>query len=97
MGIANALGQTNTIDVNIDSSTFTTFTFPVDNAPEFSPAQVVPVGINTAQAITSGVNVINDATVNIAQIGMLLAAGTLSPAGVNGNVITWVAGKSFNQ
>lgn len=97
IGIANSAGQTSTIDVNIDSANFTTFTFPVDGGPSFSPAQVIPVGENTAQAIASGVNVIGDATINTAQLGMLLMAGTGSPAGVVGDVITWIAGKSFNQ
>ena len=33
---------------------------------------------------------------NIAERGMKLTAGTGSPAGVDGDVIYWVAGKSFS-
>ena len=97
IGNADANGFVNTIDLNINSAGFTAFTFPVNNGPEFTPAQVVPVGENTAQAIASNTNVINDSTINTAQIGMILAAGAGSPAGVATNVITWIAGKSFNQ
>jgi hypothetical protein len=97
VGIADANGSTNTIDINVNSASFTTFTFPVTGGPSFSPAQVIPLGETTAQAIASGVNVIGDATINTGQRGMLLQAGASSPAGVSTNVITWIAGKSFNQ
>jgi len=97
VGIADAGGSTSTIDIDIDSANFTTFTFPVAGGPSFSPAQVVPMGENTAQAITSGTNVIGDSTINTGQIGMLLKAGAASPAGVADDVITWIAFKSFNQ
>ncbi len=97
VGIADAGGSTNTIDIDVDSSSFTTFTFPVNGGPSFSPAQVVPLGETTAQSIASGTNVIGDATINTGQIGMVLKAGTASPAGVTSDVITWIAGKSFNQ
>lgn len=97
VGIADADGSTNTIDIDVDSANFTAFTFPVNGGPSFSPAQVIPLGENTAQAIASGTNVIGDATINTGQFGMLLKAGTGSPAGVVSDVITWIAGKSFNQ
>lgn len=93
----DANSVTNTIDIDVDSSSFTTFTFPVTGGPQFTPAQVIPVGENTAQALTSGTNILGDATVNQAQYGMLLKAGTSSPAGANGDVITWIAGQSFNS
>lgn len=97
INLADAQGITNTIDVNIDSSAFTTFAFPLTAAPAFTPAQVVPIGEDTAQALLSGVSILGDATENLAQLGMLLQGGTASPAGAVGDVITWVAGKSFNQ
>lgn len=97
IGQADANATTNTIDVDVDSANFTTFTFPANNSADFSPAQAIPVGENTAQALSSGVNILNDATENTAQFGMLLVAGTGSPAGVTSDVITWIAGKSFNQ
>lgn len=96
VGQADADGVTNTITVDIDTSGFTAFAFPLTTDPGFTPAQVVPIGENTAEALLLGANILGDATVNQAYIGIQLMAGTASPAGVNGNVIYWVAGKSFS-
>jgi len=85
---------TQTITVDIDTTTFTAFKFPVTADYAFSPAMVVPVGENTAQAISSGVDILNDATYNTGYIGVILAGGANSPAGANNDVIYWVAGKS---
>lgn len=93
---ADADGITNTITVDIDTTGFTAFSFPLTAAPGFTPAQVVPVGENSAEAITSGVDLLGDATFNTGYIGIQLQAGTASPAGVNADVIYWVAGKSVN-
>lgn len=93
---ADANGYTNTITVNVDTTGFGAFAFPAAAAPGFTPAMVVPVGENTAQAINSGQNILADATVNQSAFGLLLVAGAMSPAGQNANVIQWVAGKSFN-
>ncbi len=86
----------NTITVNIDSSAFTAFAWPLTAAVPFTAAEVVPVGEDTAQALSSGVDILTDATINTAFIGITLAAGANSPAGQNGDVIYWVAGKSFS-
>lgn len=97
IGQADADGVTNTITVDFDTSASTAFAWPLTTDGDFTPAQVVPTGENTSYALTQGVNIYNDAVNNIAQKGMLLMAGAASPAGVANNVITWVAGKSFNQ
>lgn len=89
--------STNSITLNVNSSAFNAFVFPLAAAVPFTPAQVVPVGENTASALASNVNILSDATVNTGFIGMNLAAGANSPAGANGNVIYWVAGKSFSN
>ncbi len=94
---ADANGVTNTITVDVDTSGFTAFAWPLTAAGDFTPAQIVPVGQNTAESLDLGVDILSDATFNTAQFGMTLAAGTLSPAGAANDVITWVAGKSFNQ
>lgn len=86
----------NTITVNIDSSSFTTFAFPVTGSYPFTFAEVVPVGEDTAHALTSGVDILTDATINTGYIGIILAAGANSPAGQVNDVIYWVAGKSFS-
>lgn len=85
---------TNTITVDIDSSAFTAFTFVINTVG--SPAEVVPVGEDTATALSSSVSILGDATENQGYIGMILAAGANSPAGATNDVIYWVAGKSFS-
>lgn len=90
----------NTITVNIDSSAFTAFAWPLTGAPYTTPAEVVPVGEDTAQALTSGVDILTDATINTGYIGIILGAGATAPAGQViadvGDTIYWTAGKSFN-
>jgi hypothetical protein len=97
IGQNDANSTTNTIDINIDSSAFTTFTFPVDGGPSFSPAQTLPIGMDTADAISQNQYEFSDATLNTSQLGITLMAGTGSPAGVAGDIITWIAWKSVNQ
>lgn len=87
---------TNTITVDVDTTGFSAFAFPLTADQPFTPAQVVPVGENTAEALNLDVNILDDATINQAEIGILLKAGASSPAGVNTNQIYWVAGKSFS-
>lgn len=94
---ANLGGATNTIDVALDSSSFTTFQWPLTANGPFTPAQVFPFGEDTATALLQNQNILNDSTINTAQFGMLLVAGTSSPAGVAGDSINWIAFKSFNQ
>jgi len=86
----------NTVTVDIDTSGFTAFAFPLTADVAFTPAQCVPVGENTAEANFAGVSPLGDAVENVAEIGMLLQAGKLSPAGENGDVIYWKAGTSFS-
>ena len=80
---------TNTITVDIDSSAFTAFAFPLTGAQPFSHAVVVPVGeMNNL--------ILSTATRNTTYIGIALPMGALAPAGVANDVIFWVAGKSEN-
>lgn len=95
IGAADADGVTNTITIDQDVSGFSAFAFPLTTAPGFTPAQVVPMGENTAEALLLGANILGDSTVNTAYIGIQLVAGASSPAGVANDVIYWVAGKSF--
>lgn len=87
----------NTITVDINTTGFSAFTFPVTADVPFTFAQVVPVGEDTALALQQGVNILSDATVNTAITGMQLTGGAGYPGGANNNVMYWVAGKSFNQ
>lgn len=91
----------NTITVDIDSTGFTAFVIPltaVAAAGAYTPAQVVPVGEDTALALAQvpPVDVLTDATINTGYVGMVLGAGITSPAGSNGDVIYWRATSSFN-
>lgn len=97
-GQADANGVTNTITVDVDTTGFSAFVFPVTAlyTQGFTPAQTVPVGQNTAESRSQNVGDLSGASVNTGFIGITLMAGTASPAGVNGNVIYWVAGKSFS-
>lgn len=84
---------TNAITVDVDSSAFTTFSFPLTAAVPFTPALVVPIGEAASEAYA---NLLDDATDNVSFLGMKLAAGANSPAGSASDVIYWVAGKSFS-
>jgi hypothetical protein len=83
--------------IDIDTSGFTAFTFPLAGDVPFTPAQVTPVGENTSIALAEGVDILGDATVNENYIGMILGAGAASPGGEDDDVIYWVAGKSFSN
>ncbi len=87
----------NTITLDVDSSAFTTFAYPLAASYPFTSAQVVPMGEDTAEALYAGVDILSDATVNTGFIGMQLAAGANSPAGQSSDVIYWQAGKSFSN
>lgn len=89
-------GFTNTITINVDTTGFTQFSFPGTITPGFTPAQVVPIGEDTASALLLGANILGDATENRGFFGIQLVAGANSPGGVDGDVIYWVVGKSFS-
>jgi hypothetical protein len=96
-GTITAVGSPSTFTVNIDSTSFTTFTFPVTANPgAYTPAQVIPFGEDTANALNNNTNILADATINTGFTGVVLAYGAGSPAGVNNDVIYWVAGQSFS-
>lgn len=96
----------NTFTVDIDTSGFTAFAWPLTGVGAFTPAQVVPVGVNTPSAINPATPVANqmvaptnpflDATRNLGFLGIKLAGGATGPAGAANDVIYWEAGKAFN-
>lgn len=86
----------NTITLNVDSSSFTTFAFPATAVFPFSPAEVVPMGEDTAFALSQGVDILSDATLNESEIGMLIKGGATYPGGASSDVIYWKAGVSFS-
>jgi hypothetical protein len=100
-------GVANNIVLDVDTSTFTAWNasfgaalnqaYPAAADVPFSNAQVVPFGEDTAYALSQNVDILQDATRNTAILGVTLQAGALSPAGVDGDVIYWIAGKSFSD
>lgn len=85
-----------TVTLDVDSSAFTAFAFPLNAAVPFNWAQIVPVGEDIATARAGGVSELADATLNQAYLGMSLGAGATSPAGESSDVVYWCAGKSFS-
>lgn len=79
-----------TFSINIDATAFTAFHFPLPAAVPFTVAEVVPVGMATSQ-----LGIMGDATTNVGYVGVVLAPGILAPAGSNGDILYWKAGKSF--
>lgn len=116
--ISSVALQYNTITVDVDTTAFGTFAWPLTADPVHTPAQVVPVGEKTAQAIAGGSigvvtstgmttatyavttvgtqDILGDSEVNIGQIGMALQGGINFPGGSSGDLIQWVAGKSYS-
>jgi len=78
-----------TVTLDIDSSAFTAFAWPLtaDVAGGFDPAQAIPTGKDGNSDYMSVYNPVR----NTATRGLILKAGTTSPAGDTGDVIKWVA------
>jgi hypothetical protein len=77
---------TNTVTVDLNSTAFTAFAYPLSGAVPFTQAHSVAVGEKG--------NVLSGAVRNSARLVMRLAAGVDSPAGSTSDVIFWRAGKS---
>lgn len=86
----------NSFTVDINSSGFTAFAWPLTGGVGFTPAQAIPFGENTAVALTANQNVLNDATINTGFVGMSLQGGAGFPGGASNDVICWTATKSFS-
>jgi hypothetical protein len=86
----------NSITINVDTSGFSAFVFPTTAATNMQLAQCTPVGENTAVALQYSVDILGDATLNNAIIGMSLGGGAGHPAGAEGDLMYWIAGTSFS-
>lgn len=86
----------NTITVDIDTSGFTAFAFPLTAAGAFTPAQVVPIGMDTAVALANTADILADQVRNTGEIGIILAGGASSPGGADTDVMYWVASKALS-
>ena len=87
--ITAVTASTFTIDVN--TSAFTAFAFPVYGDVPFTPAMVAPIGEDTTY---SGYMTAPGSTYNQGFIGVVLEGGTTGPGGNNTDVIYWTAGRS---
>jgi len=79
---------TNSITVNVDSSSFTAFSWPSASASlAFTPAQVIPFGDAPATLANVGGNqsVLDGATRNTGRFAITLTGGAASPGGAAGN------------
>jgi hypothetical protein len=101
----NQVGTTgnNTVTVNIDSSAFTAFVFPLNAAVPFSYAEIIPVGEDTAAALAANTNILADSTINQGFTGVVLGTSATaavalgSAGGTSGDILYWRAGTSFNS
>lgn len=85
-----------TFTININTTGFTAFAWPLAANSPFSPALVVPFGDDTATALAQvpPLSSLEDSVQNVAFLGMTLATGALLPAGVANDVIYWEASKA---
>lgn len=97
IGAADESAFTNTITLDVDSTAWGAFAWPDSvTTTKLTHAQVVPVGEDTAEALSQSTNILADSTINRAYIGMRLGGGANKPGGANGNVMYWIAGKSYS-
>jgi len=108
IGADDVNGFTNTITVNVNVGGFTPFVFPATTAYPFTPAMVVPVGMNESEALYPVTQIappvyafppyndLTDATTNTLLNQLALGAGASSPGGIIGDVLYWVLGTSYS-
>jgi len=82
---------TNSITVDIDSTAFTAYAWPLTAVVPVTHGQVIPLGEAAEETYA---NLLDDATLNTGIIGMTLAGGAASPGGAANDVMYWRAGKS---
>lgn len=86
----------NSITLDVDSTAFAAFAFPLTAATPFTPAEVIPFGEDSAEALDAGVDTLGGSTENTGIIGLSLTGGANYPGGANADQMFWVAGKSFS-
>lgn len=87
----------NTITINANTSGFGSFLTQWESiTPPYTPAQVIPIGEDTATALAQmpPLSELADATYNTGYLGMVLAAGATAPAGIAADTVFWVARKA---
>lgn len=82
---------TNIVTLDINSTGFGAFVFPLTAAVPFTQAQLAPVGAGSTGQLTN----LDDAVQNRAFMGIKLLGGVDGPAGSVGNTVVWTVGSSF--
>lgn len=92
---------TNTVTINVDTSGFSAFSFPLTTDGAFTAAHANPAGMDTATALNGNLNYTSDATINQCTSGLILYPGVTAargPAGfTSGDQISWIGFKSYNR
>lgn len=97
IGAADTDGKTNTITVNIDSSSFTAYAWPAAAASlAFTPGEVIPIGDAPSTLANTGgdQSVLTGATVNQGYRGILIGSAI---CGATNDVVYWRAIKSTSD
>ena len=91
-------GVTNTITVDINSSAFTAFNWPLTAFDRFTAPTVCPIGEDATDTYSSD-TITDDKIINVASKGIILGGNTtvVSPVGATGDVIYWKAGNFWTQ
>jgi hypothetical protein len=95
---ADVDGVLNTITVDINSSAFTAFQWPLTAFDRFTAPTVCPIGEDATDTFSSD-TITDDKIINVASKGIILGGNTtvVSPVGAAGNVIYWKAGNFWTQ
>ena len=80
--------------IDIDTTGFTAFAWPLAADVPCQFSQMIPIG---EAAQTPYENLLNDATLNTSEIGMILTPGALLPGGLAAQTVYWIAGTSYNM
>ena len=89
---ADADGVLNTIVIDVNSTGYAAFNWPLTALDRFSLPEVLPIGIDS-KLFPNDTRTF-DAFQNTSSTGIILGAGLTSPAGMVGDLIYYTAGKS---
>ena len=85
-----------TFSINVDTTGYTAFNFPLPAAVAFTPAEMVPVGISPFYNTSITAALVDNDFRGIKLSSFNTGAIFWAPAGTAGDVIYWQAGKSSN-
>lgn len=90
-GVVDADGITNTVLIDVNTTSYAAFNWPLTAIERFLLPEIMPIGVDSALFTDTRTF---DATQNNSARGIILGAGITSPAGLVGNIIYYTAGKS---